>query len=137
MNAATRRLVRERAQGRCEYCHSRQDDTFFTLHIEHVIAKQHGGSDRPENLCIACRECNFSKGPNVAGYMGGRLVPLFNPRRQNWRRHFAWNGPLLHGRTLAGKITVMLLNINEASRVLARGFLIAEDRFPPPDDPVV
>ena len=136
MDAATRRLVRRRAGDRCEYCHLHQDDDFFTFHIEHIIAKQHGGSDRPENLCLSSRECNFSKGTNVAGYRNGRVVPLYNPRRQNWNRHFAWNGPLLLGKTLAGEVTVILFNINEESRVLMRDFLIAEGRFPPSDDPL-
>lgn len=135
MNAATRRLVWRRAQNRCEYCHLHQDDDLFTLHLEHIIAKQHGGSDGLANRCLACRECNFAKGTNVAGYWRGRVVPLFNPRRQNWKRHFTWKGPLLVGKTLAGKVTAQLLGINEESRVLTRTFLIAEGRFPPPEDP--
>lgn len=55
MDAATRRLVRRRAHGRCEYCRLPQAaQPFVTFHTEHIIAKQHGGSDRPENLCAAC-----------------------------------------------------------------------------------
>lgn len=135
MKAAIQRLVWRRAGGRCEYCHLHQDDDYFTLHVEHIIAKQHGGSDRPENLGLACRECNFSKGTNVAGLLQGRVVPLFHPRRQKWKRHFVWEGPRLVGKTLAGKVTVAVLNINEKSRVMTRAFLIAEGRFPPTDDP--
>jgi 5-methylcytosine-specific restriction endonuclease McrA len=135
MDAATRHLIRQRAGNRCEYCHLYQDDDFFTFHIEHIIAKQHGGSERTENLCLSCRECNFTKGTNAAGYRNGKVVPLFNPRRQNWKRHFTWKGPLLVGKTLAGTVTVKLFNINEESPVLVRASLIEEGRFPPLDDP--
>ena len=45
MDEATRNLVRERAEGRCEYCRFRQDDEpFFRYQTEHIIAKQHGGT---------------------------------------------------------------------------------------------
>lgn len=134
MTAATIRRVTRRADNRCEYCRLHQDDDFYTFHIEHVIAQQHGGSDWSTNLCLACRECNQAKGPNLAGYWKGRLVPLFNPRRQNWNRHFRWSGPRLIGKTLTGKVTVKVLNINAQARVLLRSFLIAEGRFPPEGD---
>src|SRR3954470_13293053 len=99
MNAALRALVWESARGRCEYCHLHQDDDdYLTFHVEHIIAEQHGGGDDIDNLCLACPECNFAKGPNVAGMIGGKVVPLFHPRRQSWPRHFYWSGPLLLGR---------------------------------------
>jgi 5-methylcytosine-specific restriction endonuclease McrA len=55
MDAATRKLVRQRAEGRCEYCRLPQSaQPFVAFHLEHIIAKQHGGSDASDNLCIAC-----------------------------------------------------------------------------------
>jgi len=49
MNAALRALVRERAGRRCEYCRLHEDDAdFFSFHVDHVVAKQHGGTDDPE-----------------------------------------------------------------------------------------
>jgi 5-methylcytosine-specific restriction endonuclease McrA len=36
-------------------------------HIEHIIAKQHGGSDDSENLALACHRCNVRGGPNLTG----------------------------------------------------------------------
>lgn len=74
MDAATRRRVRQRAQGRCEYCLLPQAaQPFVTFHVEHIIAKKHGGSDGLENLCTACERCNSFKGPNLSG---GEKVPL-------------------------------------------------------------
>src|SRR5208283_6183744 len=76
MNAALRAFVRERAGRRCEYCRLHEDDAdFLSFHVEHVVAKQHGGTDDPDILCFACAECNWAKGPNLASLLGGKLYP--------------------------------------------------------------
>ena len=56
MDAATRQLVRQRASNCCEYCRLPQaTQPFVTFHIDHIIARQHGGTDNPDNLCLACQ----------------------------------------------------------------------------------
>jgi 5-methylcytosine-specific restriction endonuclease McrA len=68
MDAATRRLVRERASNRCEYCRIHQDDEpFFRLHVEHIVARQRHGSDDADNLALSCHHDNDHKGPNLSG----------------------------------------------------------------------
>ena len=132
MAAAVRAFVRERAGHRCEYCHLHEDDAdYLSFHVEHVIARQHGGSNDPDLLCYACAECNWAKGPNPAGLFAGKLYPLFNPRKQNWNRHFYWEQTILVGKTMSGKVTVQVLNINETSRVMLRENLLYEGRFHP------
>ncbi len=132
MDAALRRFVRERAGRRCEYCRLHEDDAdFLAFHVEHILAKQHGGMDDPETLCYARSECNWAKGPNLSGVWGGRLYPLFNPRKQNWTRHFYWDQTILVGKTKTGIVTVQVLNINDPSRVMLRENLLFEGRFPP------
>ena len=134
MNAAVRAFVRERAGRRFEHCRLHEEDAdFLALHVEHVIAKQHGGTDDPDILCFACAECNWAKGPNVAGLLGGKLYPLFNPRKQQWNRHFRWKLTMLVGKTMTGKVTVQVLSINAPSRVMLRENLLFEGRFPPED----
>lgn len=134
MDASLRAFIRERAGRRCEYCRMHEDDDdFLAFHIEHVIAKQHGGTDDPETLCYACSECNWAKGPNLAGLLGGKLYPLFNPRKQNWKRHFRWSSAILIGKTKTGTVTVHVLNINDPTRVMLRQNLQLEGRFPPDD----
>ncbi len=126
MDAPTKALVRVRAADRCEYCHSHQDDEpFFRFQTEHVIAKQHGGSDDPDNLALACPHCNLHKGPNLAGLdpLDDVLTPLFHPRRQRWADHFAYQGPLIIGQTPTGRATVRVLNINDRMRVELRASL--------------
>ena len=54
MDAATRELVRRRAGNRCEYCLLRQVQTGLTHHVEHIVARQHHGSDDPANPALAC-----------------------------------------------------------------------------------
>ena len=58
MDEATRELVRQRAGNRCEYCLHPQEHAETTHHIEHIVAKQHLGSDDPSNLALACIHWN-------------------------------------------------------------------------------
>jgi hypothetical protein len=132
MDESLRDLIWDRAGGRCEYCRLHQDEyEFQTFHVEHIIAKQHGGADEAENLCLACSECNWANGTNLAGLLDGKLYPLFHPRRQDWSRHFRWSGTRLVGKTKTGNVTVRVLNMNSASRVMLRENLLFEGRFPP------
>jgi 5-methylcytosine-specific restriction endonuclease McrA len=64
MDAETRQLVRSRANQRCEYCgiHQRIYPD-FAFHIEHIVARQHGGGDELDNLALSCHLCNSKKGP--------------------------------------------------------------------------
>ena len=65
MDASTRQLVRQRAGSRCEYCRLPENAVDVPFHVEHIIARRHGGSDDPSNLCLACDRCNLHKGPNL------------------------------------------------------------------------
>jgi len=122
IDLAIRRVVRLRARDRCEYCLLRQEDNSFTHHVEHIIARQHGGSDDPENLALACHLCNRCKGPNLSGLdpLSHRLVPLFHPRRDRWDEHFIARGALIEGRTPIGRTTVVVLGMNDPERVKLR-----------------
>ena len=134
MNARTRALVWSRAGRRCEYCRIHQEDEpFYRLHVEHIVAKQHGGTDDPDNLALACHHDNDHKGPNLSGIdpETGKVVRLFHPRRQRWSRHFRFEGPIIVGRTQCGRATVAVLALNAPDRVELRAELIAGGLFPP------
>ncbi len=123
MDQATRRHVRTRAAGRCEYCRANQaDEPFAPYQIEHVISRQHGGTDDVSNLALACPFRNLHKGPNLAGLdtFDDRLTPLFDPRTQPWDEHFAFRGPLVMCQTAVGRTTVRVLNMNARPRVELR-----------------
>jgi hypothetical protein len=124
-----RSAVEERAGHACEYCKLPQEHYSLRFHIEHIIAQQHDTDDSLGNLALACPECNRNKGPNLTGFLRiGRqklIVHLFNPRRHRWQKHFAWSGPVLHGRTRIGLVTIKLLQMNTPLRIDLRARLIA------------
>jgi HNH endonuclease len=122
MDAATRELVRRRAAERCEYCHLRQEDSELAHHVEHIVAKQHGGSDDPNNLALACHRCNLHKGPNLTGIDSrtGQVAALFHPRNDRCSDHFVLNGLRIEGISETGCATVHVLAINDARRVEVR-----------------
>lgn len=132
MNPRSRRWVRERAGDRCEYCRFHQShEPFYRFHIEHIVAEVHGGTDEASNLALACHHCNERKGTNLSGINPGtgRVVRLFDPRRQRWHDHFRFDGPLIVGRTGVGRATVAVLAMNASDRVELRSELISEGIF--------
>ena len=95
MDAGSRRYVRTRAEHRCEYCRIYQRlYPDFAFHIEHIVAKQHGGIDELDNLALSCHLCNSKKGPNLSGLdpESGDLTRLFHPRTDRWSDHFEMIG---------------------------------------------
>ena len=123
MDAKTRRLVRARAGSRCEYCGLHQEESpLIPLQIEHVLPKKHGGRDDRGNLALACIDCNLHKGTNIAGLdpQTGMLTPLFNPRAQVWADHFLWIGIEIDGITPVGRVTIYVLDMNNADRLELR-----------------
>jgi 5-methylcytosine-specific restriction endonuclease McrA len=119
-DAALRQQVRERAAQRCEYC--RLPDwlpAFEPFHLEHIVARQHGGETELGNLAWACHRCNRYKGPNLSGIdpSSQEITPLFHPRRASWTAHFILRGIELAGLTPNGRATVVLLQMNSARRL--------------------
>ena len=119
--ASLRRIVRQRADEHCEYCQLAQASfPLVSFHVEHVVAKQHGGSDDHENLCLSCHWCNLFKGPNLSSMVEGKLTRLFNPRSDSWSEHFVALDGIIQGLTEIGIATVTLLNMNDPDRVELR-----------------
>ncbi|MFN0111910.1 MAG: HNH endonuclease [Blastocatellia bacterium] len=121
-----------RASGYCEYCLIHQEDRPDTHPVDHIVAIQHGGRTEFMNLALSCTFCNRHKGPNLATIdpSNGEIVPLFNPRSQNWGEHFELSNGKIIGRTAIGRATVELLRINEPERLDYRQSLILAGRFP-------
>ena len=128
MDSTTREFVRRRADNLCEYCrvHQRYYPD-YTFHVEHIIARQHGGDDSLDNLANSCHQCNSKKGPNLASLdpETGTLTRLFHPRTDSWDEHFRLrlNGEIV-GLTAIGRTTVNLLNMNSTIRVQIRQEII-------------
>jgi hypothetical protein len=133
MERGLEELVWHRAGGRCEYCQLSHENLDLSFEIDHIRAKKHRGPTRAGNLCLACFACNNHKDPKISGYddVTRQVVPLFNPRRHKWARHFRWLGPILIGLTPIGRVTVTVLEINLDYRVDLRQGLIDDGVFPP------
>lgn len=102
------------------------------MHVDHIDPD---GADEPDNLCLACGNCNLSKARATAAPdpETGEIVALFNPRKQLWAEHFQWiaEGTRLIGRTSVGRATIERLKINQARVVDARAFWVRLGLHPP------
>ena len=89
---AMRRLVAERAGGKCEYCLLPQSASAFEHEPDHIIPIQHGGRTKTDNLALACLRCNRRKGPNVGSFdpETGALVPFIIHVLKSGRTIFDW-----------------------------------------------
>jgi hypothetical protein len=121
--------VRSRAGGRCEYCCAPQAAFRRRFHIEHIVARQHGGPTQLDNLALACWHCNLKKGPNLTGIDPdtGQIAELFHPRKDRWIGHFDMGmgtlRPLcieVQGLTPIGRATVRVLGLNEDMQQMLR-----------------
>lgn len=127
MDHVTRLEVRNRADNRCEYCRLRQrHEEENPFHVEHIIARQHGGTDDPGNLALACSWCNVIKGPNLASIDpdSGELTRLYHPRKDCWADHFRRDGAFILGLTDVGRATAWLLRFNDSDNLAQRHLLL-------------
>ena len=90
--------------------------------VDHVTAEKHGGATVAENLALACVICNQLKGSDIASIdpETGKVTPLFHPRRDSWRAHFAIRGALIIPLTPTGRATMQLLHLNSPDRMTER-----------------
>lgn len=116
--------IRADAGNRCGYCLAPQALIPSPLEIEHIIPRANGGTDAEDNLWLACRLWNLHKGDKIDGRdpLTGQRVPLFDPRRQRWQKHFRWSedGAFIIGTTACGCATVESLHMNNMFAVTAR-----------------
>lgn len=141
---ATRNLIRQRAKFLCEYCHSPEYLSPDQFTIDHIQPQSISGSDDLENLALACHRCN----QRHYNFITGRdpktqaIVPLFNPRQQQWSDHFNWTVDALKilGTTAIGRTTIDRLDLNDEKHddqaiQNARSIWVQSGWHPPLDDP--
>ncbi len=123
---ALRRLVRTRADARCEYCLIPEQLTLAPHWVDHVVAEKHGGQTEEGNLALSCVLCNQHKGSDLTSIdpQTGQIAPLFHPRRDRWLDHFRLAGAHIEPLTQTGRVTVRLLQLNHPNRVEERELLL-------------
>ncbi|HLG16467.1 MAG TPA: HNH endonuclease signature motif containing protein [Blastocatellia bacterium] len=138
--AERRRVIRDQANGICEYCRSQECFSPQRFSVEHIKPRSAGGQPTRENLALSCQGCNGhkytkQKSPDP---VTGDVVALFHPRRQRWRDHFAWSvdASLIVGLTPVGRATVEALRMNRIELVNLREVLYGAQKHPPaePDE---
>jgi hypothetical protein len=135
MELSLRSLVRSRAKAACEYCRFPEAEGNLPYTLDHIVARQHLGTDAADNLAFACPFCNLHKGTNLTGIDPdtGTVVRLFNPRADPWSTHFRWDNFTIVPLTPTGRATVVVLALNHERQLARRrellksGWLLRED----------
>lgn len=112
--ASMRRELQKRAGFRCEYCLVHERDAVFAQEPDHVLSRRHGGETTLLNLAWACFTCNRLKSCDLSSIdlETGRIVRLFNPRRDNWHKHFHLKRGRIIPLTAIGRATEYHLQLN-------------------------
>ena len=135
LSALLQREVWARALGCCEYCRSQARFAMQSLSVEHVDPRSRQGESTLENLALACQGCNNHKYNKTYGPdpVTGELVPLFHPRQQRWRDHFAWSEDctMVIGMTPTGRATIEALRLNREGLINLRRILFDAGEHPP------
>jgi len=120
-----------RARGRCEYCGLPEREALHPHQVDHIIPRQHGGTDAEDNLALCCVVCNRYKGPNLAtlDQDTGELVGFYHPRRHTWETHFRLKDGKIEGLTPEGRATVFIFRFNDDVRVAQRQALMRHGRY--------
>jgi HNH endonuclease len=136
--AALRRQVMARANHRCEYCQCPETFSLDTFCVDHIHPTSDGGATVLENLACACNNCNSRKldAQMLMDAETGHAVPLFSPRTEDWRDHFAWSSDTLQilPRTATGRVTESRLQLNRQGAINIRRALLALGEPHPPKE---
>jgi hypothetical protein len=145
VSSELRHQVRERANYRCEYCHSPEEVSAARFEIDHIQPRSKGGLDTLDNLALACQRCNayrynFTEGVDPESQL---FEELFNPRLDAWHEHFIWEvgGLKIKGITAKGRATCARLDLNDENHnngaiAKARRLWIKGGWHPPKYDPI-
>ncbi len=122
---ALRQWVIQQAGECCEYCRLHQSHTLLPHHIDHIISRKHGGQTEVGNLALACADCNWAKGSDIASVdsQTGQPIFFFHPRRQEWRDHFRLDQAHIAPLTPEGQVTAAILQFNTPQRIAERAAL--------------
>lgn len=132
------KLVRERANFLCEYCHTDERWQLVRFTIDHIVPLKKGGYSDVSNLALACFHCNRRKSDVQAIFnqITQVEIPVFNPRKMVWLDHFAWSDStlIIEPQSDIGRVTIDLLDLNRDRILDIRRADLAVKRHPPTHD---
>ncbi len=131
--ASLREFVIERAKSRCEYCRFSQASQEATFHVDHIVPLSLDGKTYEDNLALACVSCSLRKAARILvdDSQTREKIALFNPRKDDWQKHFEWQGDYVVGLTKTGRATVEALQMNRTLVLAIRHEQAALGRHPP------
>ncbi|HQU81861.1 MAG TPA: HNH endonuclease [Pyrinomonadaceae bacterium] len=134
LNPETKAFILENSEGVCEYCHSQAEYSFASYSIEMIVPTSKDGKVEVRNLALTCQGCSNHKYRKTAGFdaVSNETVELFNPRFDDWKKHFAWNedASLLVGLTAKARATISELKLNRPTLIELRAILVKIGRHP-------
>ena len=137
VSQALRNQIEEADRHRCCYCQTSEANSGIPMTLDHIKPVSKGGETSFGNVCLACRTCNEFKGDQTEAIdsLTGESVPLFNPRAQKWADHFEWSadGARVEGLTAIGRVTALVLRMNNLTIVAARSRWAGSGWHPPAD----
>jgi len=138
ISVALREEVRKLANGKCEYCLRYEAYTINAHEVDHIRPEKHRGETIPDNLCLSCLECNRYKGSNLCSIdpVTDSLTALYNPRMQRWDDHFQLQSSdmTFAALTPVGRVTILILELNDSYRVSNRLSLARLGVYPDPPE---
>ena len=126
-----RREVVERAEERCEYCRTHQNNTAFGCEVDHILSEKHMGRTESQNLALSYFFATAIRAATSAPSVQRKTrksSAFFNPRIDVWAEHFALDAeqrmiPL----TDIGRVTARILGFNAENSLLERQALDEEE----------
>lgn len=133
ISASLRSQTHSQDEGRCAYCQTPEELTVTTFEIDHILPTSAGGETAPDNLCLACPACNRYKATrsSASDPETGQIVPLYNPRQQEWSAHFTLSQDAVRivGLTPTGRATIQLLRMNRTRMTRLRRLWVKMDKW--------
>jgi len=103
--------------------------------VEHILPVSRGGTSDLDNLALSCSGCNGHKYNKTEALdpADGKVVALFNPRREQWQTHFSCSDDYTRilGLTSVGRATIEALQMNRPGVVNIRRLLYSIGQHPP------
>lgn len=122
------------SKGLCEYCQNQVAFSFSPFSIELLNRRINFGKPTIENMIYICQSCSNYRNFSANGFdtISGKNSTLFNPRTDEWSKHFTWSDDFnfLIGLTSKGRTTIEKMQLNRETLIKYRCILISINKHP-------